>query len=63
MSGSVLICTAGSARYLADAIVGADVDNNGITAQAMAALYYVPGVRTVIEIDGQIQNLASSVTV
>ena len=45
------------------AIVGADVDNNGITAQAMAALYYVPGVRTVIEIGGQIQNLASSVTV
>jgi len=38
------VCTTGSARYPVDSIVGADVIENGITAQAMAALYYVPDV-------------------
>ncbi len=36
------VCATGNACYLADSIVGADVVGNGITAQAMAALYYVP---------------------
>ncbi|MEE8470248.1 MAG: acyl-CoA dehydratase activase [Dehalococcoidia bacterium] len=43
----------GSARYLAGAVVGADVVKNEITAQAVAALHYVPDARTVIEIGGQ----------
>jgi len=33
--------------------VGADVVKNEITAQAVAALHYVPDVRTIIEIGGQ----------
>ena len=37
-------CTTGSVRYLAGAILGADVVKNGIAAQAVAALYYVPDV-------------------
>lgn len=45
--------TTGSGRYLAAAVVGADVVKNEITAQAVAALYYVPEVRTIIEIGGQ----------
>ncbi len=51
------VCTTGSARYLAGVIVGADVVKNEITAQAVAALYYVPDVRTVIEIGGQDSKL------
>jgi len=47
----------GSARYLAGAIVGADVVKNEITAQAVAALHYVPYVRTIIEIGGQDSKL------
>lgn len=47
----------GSARYLAGAIVGADLIKNEITAQAVASLYYVPGVRTIIEIGGQDSKL------
>ncbi|MBM3133855.1 MAG: 2-hydroxyglutaryl-CoA dehydratase [Chloroflexi bacterium] len=43
----------GSGRYLAAAIVGADVIKNEITAQAVAASSYVPDVRTIIEIGGQ----------
>ena len=45
--------TTGSARYLAGAIVGADVVKNEITTQAVGALHYVPDARTVIEIGGQ----------
>ena len=56
-------CTTGSVPYLADSIVGADVVENEIAAQAVAALYYVPDVCTVIEVGGQIQNLSSSVMV
>ena len=51
------VCTTGSARYLAGVIVGADVVKNEITAQAVAALHYVPDVRTVIEIGGQDSKL------
>lgn len=43
----------GSGRYLANIIVGADVVKNEITSHAVAALMYVPDVRTVIEIGGQ----------
>ncbi|MFC1994558.1 acyl-CoA dehydratase activase [Chloroflexota bacterium] len=43
----------GSARQLAGAIVGADVVKNEITAQAVAALGYLPEVNTIIEIGGQ----------
>ena len=43
----------GSARYLAGAIAGADIIKNEITSQAVAALYFMPDVRTVIEIGGQ----------
>lgn len=45
--------TTGSARHLAGVIVGADVVKNEITAQAVAALHYVPDARTVMEIGGQ----------
>lgn len=47
------VATTGSARYLAGAIVGADMVKNEITCQAVAALLSVPAVRTVIEIGGQ----------
>jgi predicted CoA-substrate-specific enzyme activase len=43
----------GSARYLVGAIVGADLIKNEITAHAMGARFFVPDVRTVIEIGGQ----------
>ena len=56
-------CTTCSARYLAGSILSADVGNNEIAAQAVAALYYVPDVRTVIDVGGQVQNLSSSVMV
>ncbi len=45
--------TTGSGRYLAGVIVGADVVKNEITAHAVAASHYVPGVQTIIEIGGQ----------
>ncbi|CAG0963819.1 partial (R)-2-hydroxyglutaryl-CoA dehydratase activating ATPase, partial [Anaerolineae bacterium] len=45
--------TTGSGRYLAGAIVGADVVKNEITAHAVAASHFVPGVETIIEIGGQ----------
>jgi len=47
------VATTGSARYLAGVIVGADLIKNEITAQATAALHYMPDVQTVIEIGGQ----------
>jgi len=47
------VATTGSARYLAGVIVGADLVKNEITCHAVAALYYVPEVQTVIEIGGQ----------
>ena len=45
--------TTGSGRNLAGAIVGADVIKNEITAHAVAASTYVPGVQTILEIGGQ----------
>lgn len=53
---SLHICacgTTGSGRQLADAILGADVVKNEITAHAKAAVKEVPNVRTVLEIGGQ----------
>ena len=47
------VATTGSARYLAGAIVGADMVKNEITCQAIAAICHVPEVQTVIEIGGQ----------
>jgi activator of 2-hydroxyglutaryl-CoA dehydratase len=49
--------TTGSARYLGGVVVGADVVKNEITAQAIAALHYVPDVQTIIEIGGQDSKL------
>ncbi|MGB9866624.1 MAG: acyl-CoA dehydratase activase [Bacillota bacterium] len=45
--------TTGSGRYLAGAVVNADVIKNEITAHAVAAIHFLPGVQTVIEIGGQ----------
>lgn len=45
--------TTGSGRNLAAAMVGADVVKNEITAHGVAALTFVPGARTVLEIGGQ----------
>lgn len=47
----------GSARYLAGVIVNADVVKNEITSQAVASLYYIPDVQTIIEIGGQDSKL------
>jgi len=47
------IATTGSARYLAGVVLGADLVKNEITAHAVAAMYYIPEVQTVIEIGGQ----------
>ena len=47
------VAATGSARYLAGAIVGADLVKNEITCQAVAAIHHVPEVQTVIEIGGQ----------
>jgi predicted CoA-substrate-specific enzyme activase len=51
------VATTGSARYLAGAIVGADIVKNEITCQAIGAVHYYPDVRTVIEIGGQDSKL------
>ena len=51
------VATTGSARYLAGAIVGADMVKNEITCQAVAAVQAIPEVRTVIEIGGQDSKL------
>lgn len=47
------VATTGSARYLAGTILGADLIKNEITSHAIAAMHYVPGVHTIIEIGGQ----------
>ena len=51
------VAATGSARYLAGAIVGADLVKNEITCQAVAAVHAVPDVQTVIEIGGQDSKL------
>ena len=43
----------GSARRLAEAIIGADIVKTEIIAHAVATQFFVPGVRTIIEIGGQ----------
>jgi len=45
--------TTGSGRNLAGALVGADIIKNEITAHAVAASTYIPGVQTILEIGGQ----------
>jgi len=45
--------TTGSGRHLASMIVGSDIIKNEITAHGIAALYFVDGVRTILEIGGQ----------
>ncbi|MCS7257749.1 MAG: acyl-CoA dehydratase activase [candidate division WOR-3 bacterium] len=45
--------TTGSARRLAGVIVGADVIKNEIITHAVAATYFYPETRTIIEIGGQ----------
>ncbi|ERJ12949.1 acyl-CoA dehydratase activase [Haloplasma contractile] len=45
--------TTGSGRDLASVMVGADIVKNEITAHAIAALNYVPGAKTILEIGGQ----------
>jgi len=47
------VAVTGSARYLAGVLVNADLVKNEISCQAVAALRFVPGVATVIEIGGQ----------
>lgn len=47
------VATTGSARQIAGAVVGADMVKNEVSCQAVAAVYLVPEVRTVIEIGGQ----------
>ncbi len=49
--------TTGSARYLSGVIVGADIVKNEITAHAVGALHFFPGVSTVLEIGGQDSKL------
>ena len=49
--------TTGSGRQLAGSVVGADVIKNEITAHAVAASLYVPGVQTILEIGGQDSKL------
>ena len=43
----------GSGRQLAGAMLGADLVKNEISAHAVAARHWLPGVRTVLEIGGQ----------
>jgi predicted CoA-substrate-specific enzyme activase len=47
------LATTGSARYLAGVILGADLVKNEITTHAVAALFRIPEVQTVVEIGGQ----------
>jgi predicted CoA-substrate-specific enzyme activase len=51
------VATTGSARYLAGAIVGADLVKNEITCQAVATVRYFPDVSTILEIGGQDSKL------
>jgi predicted CoA-substrate-specific enzyme activase len=47
------VATTGSARYLAGVILGADLVKNEITTHAVAALFCISEVQTVVEIGGQ----------
>ncbi|RKD32717.1 acyl-CoA dehydratase activase [Thermohalobacter berrensis] len=45
--------TTGSGRYLASMILGSDIVKNEITSHAVAAINFIPDVKTVLEIGGQ----------
>ena len=45
--------TTGSARYLTKALAGADIAKTEIIAHGVAASYYVPNLKTILEIGGQ----------
>ncbi len=45
--------TTGSGRYMIGDFVGADIVRNEITAQATAAIHFIPDVDTIFEIGGQ----------
>ncbi|MDR2073643.1 MAG: acyl-CoA dehydratase activase [Spirochaetaceae bacterium] len=47
------VCTTGSGRALAGALIGADLVKNEISAHARAALRLYPDTQTIIEIGGQ----------
>lgn len=47
------LCTTGSGRQLAGALLGADIVKNEISAHARGAIELHPDVRTIIEIGGQ----------
>jgi len=49
--------TTGSARYLIKSLVKADLAKTEIISHAIAASYYNPGVRTILEIGGQDSKL------
>lgn len=49
--------TTGSARYLVKSLVGADIAKTEILSHATAASYYIPGIRTILEIGGQDSKL------
>lgn len=49
--------TTGSARYLVKSIIGADIAKTEIISHAIAASYYEPEVRTILEIGGQDSKL------
>lgn len=46
-------CTTGSARYLSQAMIGADLTKTEITAHAVASSFIRPEVKTIVEIGGQ----------
>ncbi|MDR2211850.1 MAG: acyl-CoA dehydratase activase [Spirochaetaceae bacterium] len=47
------VCTTGSGRALAGALIGADLVKNEISAHARAGIWLHPDTRTIIEIGGQ----------
>jgi len=47
------VCCTGSARFFVAKLVGADIIKNEITSHATGTLYFVPDVRTILEIGGQ----------
>jgi len=49
--------TTGSGRRLAGHLIGADIIKNEIIAHAVAAIHYMPEVKTIIEIGGQDSKL------
>src|SRR5574344_718868 len=49
--------TTGSGRNLAGALVGADIIKNEITAHAVAASIYIPGVQTILALGGHDSNI------